>query len=271
MLPILFEIGSFKFPSYGITMVAAFTICLILTFNLTPKELLTTQDIYNFCLMIMASLLFGTRLLHFIVSPKWDLQSFLGVLKFWERGSFSFLPAFSMAIILIFIYCAHRKIPLLKIMDHLLPVAIFGVALQRIFGCFLAGCCYGSPTSLPWGMIFPATCRAGRHFPGIPLHPTQLYYGLSSLIIFSFLILYNKKDKRAGQSTAFGLMTLASSYFLITFLRGDIAEFQLYYGLSYSQFMASAMFGGGFIILFLSRTKSLGRLKSTLQHKEEFP
>jgi phosphatidylglycerol:prolipoprotein diacylglycerol transferase len=46
------------------------------------------------------------------------------------------------------------------------PVAA-SVAVGRL-GCFVAGCCYGSPTSLPWGVVF------AQH-DGQPRHPTQLY------------------------------------------------------------------------------------------------
>ncbi len=48
------------------------------------------------------------------------------------------------------------------------PVAI-SVAIGRI-GCFFGGCCYGQPTSLPWGCVFP---QAGEPF--VARHPTQLY------------------------------------------------------------------------------------------------
>lgn len=44
------------------------------------------------------------------------------------------------------------------------PVAV-GVAIGRL-ACFSAGCCYGTPTDVPWGVDF------GR---GVGEHPTQLY------------------------------------------------------------------------------------------------
>jgi phosphatidylglycerol:prolipoprotein diacylglycerol transferase len=44
------------------------------------------------------------------------------------------------------------------------PVAA-AVAVGRI-GCFQAGCCYGMPTSLPWGVDFG---------DGLARHPSQLY------------------------------------------------------------------------------------------------
>lgn len=50
--------------------------------------------------------------------------------------------------------------------SFVVPVAA-SVAIGRI-ACFSAGCCYGTPTELPWGVVFPT---AGH----LPRHPTQLY------------------------------------------------------------------------------------------------
>jgi phosphatidylglycerol:prolipoprotein diacylglycerol transferase len=47
------------------------------------------------------------------------------------------------------------------------PVAV-AVAIGRV-ACFVGGCCFGQPTSLPWGVVFPS---AGDE---LPRHPTQLY------------------------------------------------------------------------------------------------
>ncbi len=57
-----------------------------------------------------------------------------------------------------------------------IPVAV-AVILGRV-GCFVAGCCYGAPTTLPWGMFF---ARAGDA-PGLLRHPTQLYEVLFHLV-----------------------------------------------------------------------------------------
>ena len=61
-----------------------------------------------------------------------------------------------------------------------------GIALGHVvgrFGCLLAGCCYGKPTTLPWGMTFTDTFAASN--VGTPLHvalhPTQLYDGGTEL------------------------------------------------------------------------------------------
>lgn len=46
------------------------------------------------------------------------------------------------------------------------PVAV-AVAIGRV-ACFRGGCCYGTPTDLPWGIVF-------SHVDQTPRHPTQLY------------------------------------------------------------------------------------------------
>lgn len=56
--------------------------------------------------------------------------------------------------------------------SFVVPVAV-AVAIGRV-GCFWGGCCYGTPTDLPWGVVFP-TAFSDAH---LPRHPTQLYESL---------------------------------------------------------------------------------------------
>lgn len=50
-----------------------------------------------------------------------------------------------------------------------MPIAV-AVAIGRV-GCFIAGCCFGCVTTVPWGVSFPT---AGDPV-GVLRHPTQLY------------------------------------------------------------------------------------------------
>ncbi len=50
--------------------------------------------------------------------------------------------------------------------SFLIPVAV-AIGIGRI-GCFFGGCCYGTETTLPWGVVFPTV-------DSLPRHPTQLY------------------------------------------------------------------------------------------------
>lgn len=62
------------------------------------------------------------------------------------------------------------------------PVAV-AIAIGRV-GCFVGGCCFGTPTDVPWGVVFP-------HADACPRHPTQLYeaafHALAALLLAAAL------------------------------------------------------------------------------------
>lgn len=60
--------------------------------------------------------------------------------------------------------------------NFLVPSLCVGVFFGRV-GCLLSGCCYGSATSLPWGVDF------GDH---VARHPAQLYEALFVLALFVY-------------------------------------------------------------------------------------
>jgi phosphatidylglycerol:prolipoprotein diacylglycerol transferase len=107
------------------------------------------------------------------------------------------------------------------------PVAA-SVAVGRV-GCFVGGCCFGLPTSLPWGVDFgDGVCR----------HPTQLY---EAIFHAGMAVLLNRL-RESGQ-LQFQLMKLyILSYlgyrFLTEFIR---PEPRLWHGLTGYQLLALPM------------------------------
>ena len=88
------------------------------------------------------------------------------------------------------------------------PVAV-AVAIGRI-GCFVAGCCYGQPTSLPWGVVFP-------NIDSVPRHPTQLYETAFHLLAAVVLWQLLRRGIWRGQ--------LIKAYFLAYFAYRFLSEF----------------------------------------------
>lgn len=82
--------------------------------------------------------------------------------------------------------------------DLFLPSLALGLAIGRL-GCFFNGCCYGHPTDMAWGVVFPETCLAGAHFPDTPIHPTQLYETAYGLLIFGVLLWRTEQRKFKGE------------------------------------------------------------------------
>jgi phosphatidylglycerol---prolipoprotein diacylglyceryl transferase len=58
------------------------------------------------------------------------------------------------------------------------PVAA-AIAVGRL-ACFVGGCCYGTPTALPWGMVFDSVDSQ-------PRHPTQIYEFMFHLLAAGIL------------------------------------------------------------------------------------
>ena len=86
------------------------------------------------------------------------------------------------------------RLPLWRLADSAVPALVAGIVLMRT-GCFLKGCCFGTVTSLPWGVTFPtgspawgwqlASGRGGvLGFTGLvrPVHPTQIYEMIATLV-----------------------------------------------------------------------------------------
>ena len=82
---------------------------------------------------------------------------------------------------------------------------------------------YGSPTTLPWGVVYRSRLAAlwsGTPL-GVRLHPTQLYEALLELLFFCALMLVWRR-LRPGELFGMWLFLLGLSSFFLGFLRGSV-------------------------------------------------
>lgn len=117
--------------------------------------------------------------------------------------------------------------------DLLAGALPWGHAIAR-GGCLLAGCCYGKPTVLPWGVRYSHLAAPGPH--GVALHPTQLYEALG-LVALGIALRAVQRRKRPGEVALSYLSGYAILRFVIEFYRGD-AERGALGPLSTSQLLA---------------------------------
>ena len=110
------------------------------------------------------------------------------------------------------------RLPIWKIADLFAPSIALGLFFART-GCFMAGCCYGKETSLPWGVTFTDPLSLARL--SVPLHPTQLYEAAGGLFLFLFLIWMEKRKSYEGQIFWLFLLLYSILRFLIEFFRDD--------------------------------------------------
>jgi len=159
---------------------------------------------------------FAIELGFFIVSFILASRVFLGkdILKLWECG-FSLMTGISISFCPTLIFLLIRKKDFLYFFDLCSKYAPIGLATQRIFGCFLAGCCWGVPSSFGFT---PHTWSIAFKYVGYQkLFPVQIFEGLWWII--SFFMVNKSKDK----TLTFLLCLFVSRLF--EYLRGDIDLF----------------------------------------------
>jgi phosphatidylglycerol---prolipoprotein diacylglyceryl transferase len=109
------------------------------------------------------------------------------------------------------------------------PVAA-AIGVGRI-ACFVGGCCYGTPTTLPWGVVFP-------HVDSLPRHPTQLYEAAFHLIAAAVLWQLQRRGLFRGQLIKLYILAYLGYRFATEFIR---PEARLWAGLTGYQWACLAL------------------------------
>jgi len=117
----------------------------------------------------------------------------------------------------IWIYFKLTKTKMGYIFDLLAPACIIAQAIGRI-GCLFNGCCFGTPTTLPWGLVYTDPMSFGFN-GGFPDQPTVVYEIIYCVIIFFVLLALRKKLKPAGSLFMLYLALYAVWRLGIDFLR----------------------------------------------------
>ena len=220
--------------------------------RLAERDGLKRDRIYDLGLWTLVGGLLGSKLLMFFVDPNVDVFS----LDFLRSGGVyygGFLGGLAAVASLIYFY----KLPFWKVADAFAPAVALGQAFGRQ-GCFAAGCCWGKPTDLPWGVHFT---ELGNQYTGVPiangvhLHPTQLYESFFMLLVFGALVYLHKRKKFDGQVfIAYGAI-YALFRFLIEFIRddprGDLFGLTSMTGLSTSQIVSLIVAVGAIIFMIV--------------------
>jgi phosphatidylglycerol:prolipoprotein diacylglycerol transferase len=260
MYPELFRIGNFPINTYGVFLALAFLCAILITVKLAARDGLPRERIYDLCLWMLLSSLIGSKLLMLLTEPEYrDHPLQLLSLDFLRSGGV-FYGGLIGAILTGYFLMRRYKLPWWKTADACAP----GIAIGNFFGrqgCFAAGCCWGKPTTLPWGMKFT---ELGHEITGVPtdvpLHPTQLYESFAMLLVFFFLLWLHKHRRFSGQVILFYALLYSVIRFAIEFLRddprGDLFGLTTLTGLSTSQIISVIVGIAALVLLIIRWRKS---------------
>ncbi len=96
--------------------------------------------------------------------------------------------------------------------SFVVPVAA-SIAIGRL-GCFFAGCCYGTPTDAPWGVVFANVDLLARH-------PTQLYEAIFHTTAAIVMATLWRQQRFAGQLIKLYLIAYLAYRFVTEFIRPE--------------------------------------------------
>ena len=256
MYPEIFHIGSFPINTYGVFLAIAFLCAILVAVRLAARDGLPRERIYDLSLWMLLGGLIGSKILMLFTEPEYrDHPLQLLSLDFLRSGGV-FYGGLIGAVLTGYFLMKRYKLPWWKTADACAP----GIAIGNFFGrqgCFAAGCCWGKPTSLPWGVKFT---DLGHQITGVPtdvyLHPTQLYESFAMLIVFLFLLWMHRRKRFNGQVILFYALLYSIVRFAIEFVRddprGDIFGLTTLTGLSTSQ-MISLVVGIAAAVLLVIR------------------
>ncbi len=222
MYPRLFELGPITVYTYGVLLAAAYLLGLQLARVRARQRGLDQNRVLDLGIYIIISALIGAKLLLLVT----DFRTFSAdprELLTLARSGGVFYGGLILAVVVALWYIRRIGLPLWTTCDVFAPGIALGHVVGR-FGCLFAGCCFGKPTTKPWGITFTdpfAAANVGTPL-GVPLHPTQLYEAGAEFIILLLLLATERKGRPfAGRTFWLYMLLYAISRFIIEFYRGD--------------------------------------------------
>lgn len=237
MHPILFEIGNWPVYSYGVLLAAAYLLALQLAVWRAKRRGIDPNRVMDLGIWIIIAALVGAKLLLIVVD--WDYyRSNPREIFSLVRSAGVFYGGLVVATITGLVLIRRYKLPVWATADLYAPGIALGHVIGRM-GCFFAGCCWGKPTDLPWGITFTnpaASINVGTPL-NVALHPTQLYEAGAELIILTLLLATERKWKYfEGRTFWLYMLLYGITRFIIEFYRGDPRGMVM--GVSTSQFVS---------------------------------
>ena len=230
MHPILLKLGPITIFTYGFFLAVAFLSAIFMAGREAQRLGLPKGQFYDLCFYIIVAALVGSRLLFVILEPRAFLSHPLKLFALWE-GGLDFQGGMFLALIVAFVYIRYRGWSWRPTLDALALGAPLGQFFGRI-GCFMAGCCFGTPTQVPWAVVFtdPTSLCPLR---GVQLHPSQLYEAFLALGVFGFLYWFRTRKRYNGQMVLIYLCLAGLVRFVVEFFRSPLD----YRGPTYFGFM----------------------------------
>ncbi len=181
MLPYV-NILSFKISVYFLFLSLVFTLAVPFITKRARLLSFSVMDALDLYLFILIGSFLGARGMYVLYQEPFFYWSNPEQIFFFWNGGYIFFGGLLGAVASGFIFCRIWKESFEKWLNFCIPILSLGYAVGRL-ACLLNGCCYGKELTTWWSIFIHGENR----------HPTQLYASIMELLIFSVLILVEKK------------------------------------------------------------------------------
>jgi len=192
MKPILFQIGPFPISSFGLFLLLAFVVSIVLArrraapLGIDPSQML---DIALY--MIIGGIVVG-RLGYVVANLPTFAQDPVRIVTIWHDSGLVFYGAVLGGGAVAVLYARRRQIPLRRFLDVFAPPLAAGYAVAMI-GALLHGLYLGRPTTVPWAVQMVFEQR----------HPVPMYLLIAS--VGTYIVLRVQEHRAMGAGTLFFL------------------------------------------------------------------
>ena len=251
MLPDLFSVGPLTIHTYGVFVALGFVTGILVTVKLGKDQGIPPQQVMDMAFFMILWAIVGSRLLYILINVSYYRAHPLDAFKIWQGGLVFSGGLIAVAGAMTW-YLRRHRLSFWVTGDLWAPALALGQALGRI-GCFMAGCCYGQPTDLPWGVIF---CHPHTLAPqNIPLHPTQAYSALGGFAIFFILLFLYSRRKFQGQVFLWYLILHSTARLFVERFRGDERGLLPGTDMTLTQLLATVILILAVVALFLLKSR----------------
>lgn len=227
MYPVLFKVFGFQVHSYGVMLLIAFFVGVLLARARAPRFGLKPSNVYDAAFWALILGVLGARIV--FIAQEWGYYSThrqeLLSLQFAGLTSFGGVV---FGLLGLYIWALRTKVSLVRTLDTFAAPFLVAHAIGRV-GCLLNGCCYGGECSLPWAI----------HVAGmgnLTFHPAQIYDSLMNLAAFGVLLFVERKGIPYGRSISLMLILHGAARFIYEYWRAGTDE-QVKAGLATSTYM----------------------------------
>lgn len=245
--PYIYYSEHFSIPTYGALYLVAFLATIFMIGHLGNRLGAPFWRMIDFAFMIAIAGEVGARITYVIVEWPRFVNGTISLKEFLLAGRVV-LGGILAGLACAFWLGRRFRLPATALLDVVLASAPLGMGIGRI-ACLMAGCCYGKPTDLWWGITFTdPMARALNGTPlGVPLHPTQILQALDGFLLFGLMYWIFGRRRFDGQIVALYFLLEGASRFLVEFLRGDPRGAAM--GLATSQWVGMVMAVAGLLWL----------------------